>query len=64
MESTNEKEKDMRVFKHDVFNQLSNITLALEQLRYDIPTDNADLTYCVNAIETSCQKIVTLVKEL
>jgi hypothetical protein len=48
--------------RHDINNQLSNINLALETLRYEIPEPTEDSTFCINAINTSVEKIKELLK--
>jgi hypothetical protein len=53
----------MRLIRHDVNNQLSNIYLALEQLRYEIPDATADCVFYLDSIEMSAAKIHTLLTE-
>ncbi|MCC8424824.1 hypothetical protein [Mucilaginibacter sp. UR6-11] len=43
--------------RHDIKNQLSNIQLALETLRYETPNPSEDFTFCVDAIFSSATKI-------
>lgn len=57
-------DKGTGVFKHDVKNQLSNISLALEQLRFEIPDQNEDCKYYLDTIFTSCKKINSLLEDL
>lgn len=57
-------EQALRLLKHDVKNQLSNIHLAVEQLRYELPDPNADTLFYMDAIATSCAKINSLLKAL
>jgi nitrogen-specific signal transduction histidine kinase len=56
------REDQAGALRHDIKNQLSGITLALAQLRYEIanPTDDC-LTY-LDMIEMSCNRINELVK--
>jgi hypothetical protein len=57
-------EKDsLRVLRHDINNQLSNILLALEQLRYEIPDATEDCTFYLDSISISSTKINNLLKE-
>ena len=56
--------ESLRVLKHDVNNQLSNILLALEQLRYEIPDATEDCIFYLDLIAVSSAKINTLLKEL
>jgi nitrogen-specific signal transduction histidine kinase len=53
----------LRMLKHDINNQLSNISLALEQLRYEIPDASEDCTFYLDSILMSSVKINTLLKE-
>jgi hypothetical protein len=54
----------MRALKHDVKNQLSNILLAIEQLRYEIPEPTADCIFYLDSISLSSAKIDGLLKEV
>ena len=53
----------LRDLKHDINNQLSNILLALEQLRYEIPNASEDCIFYLDAISISSAKIVSLLNE-
>jgi nitrogen fixation/metabolism regulation signal transduction histidine kinase len=62
------KEKDgeneaLRKLKHDIKNQLSNIHLALEQLKYELPEITEDCMFYIDTIETSSTKINTLLND-
>ena len=46
--------------KHDINNQLSSITLCLEQLRFEMPDQNEDIAYYFDTIEASCKNITDL----
>jgi hypothetical protein len=48
--------------RHDINNQLSNILLALEQLRYEIPNASVDCLFYLDAISVSSEKINALLK--
>jgi hypothetical protein len=62
--SKKEKQADsLRALKHDINNQLSNIYLAIEQLRYEIPNASADCIFYLDSISVSSAKINTLLKE-
>lgn len=52
-----------RILRHDIYNQLSNIYLSVEQLRYEIPEDVADCSFYLESILSSSKKINTLLKE-
>jgi len=61
------KEKDnsdtLRTLRHDIKNQLSNIHLALEQLRYEIPDPTSDAVFYMDTIAMSSTKINSLLKD-
>lgn len=59
-----EKTHATRKVKHDVKNQLSNITLALEQLRYEVGEPHPDITYYFDTIFLSCQNINNMINDL
>jgi hypothetical protein len=60
--STEDKVKRLR---HDIRNQLSNINLAVEQLKYEIPDDaGSDSEFYINTIAISCAKINILLDDL
>jgi hypothetical protein len=48
------------VLRHDINNQLSNILLALEQLRYEIPDATEDCIFYLDSISMSSLKINSL----
>jgi hypothetical protein len=52
-----------RALRHDIYNQLSNIYLSVEQLRYEIPDDVADCSFYLESILSSSVKINALLKE-
>jgi len=57
-----EQEKDgeddqLRKLKHDIRNQLSNVHLALEQLKYELPDINGEGLFYIEMIDTSAKKI-------
>jgi nitrogen-specific signal transduction histidine kinase len=56
--------KGTGVVKHDIKNQLSNISLALEQLRFEVPDQNEDSKYYMDTIFSSVKKINTLLDDL
>lgn len=58
-------ENNIRRVRHDIRNQLSNINLSLEQLRYEIPDDvGTDSAFYINTIAVSCAKINLLLDDL
>jgi len=54
---------EFKDLKHDIRNQLSAIQLAIEQLRYELPSDSADGVFYLDTIVTSCVVIDTLLKD-
>jgi len=58
-------EDRIRKLRHDIRNQLSNINLAVEQLKYEIPDDaGSDSEFLINTIAMSCAKINSLLTDL
>jgi nitrogen-specific signal transduction histidine kinase len=57
-------EQALRLLKHDIKNQLSNIHLALEQLRYEVENPNTDCLFYMDTISMSCTKINSLLKSM
>jgi hypothetical protein len=45
------------ILRHDIKNQLSNIVLAVEQLKYEITEPTEDCAFYLEAIATSCKNI-------
>jgi hypothetical protein len=48
--------------KHDIRNQLSNIALCAEQLRFELPEPGEDITFYIDTIAVGCKKINELLK--
>jgi hypothetical protein len=55
--------ESLRTLKHDINNQLSNILLATEQLRYEIPDATEDCVFYLDSIGMSAAKIGSILKE-
>lgn len=53
----------LRKLKHDIKNQLSNIHLALEQLKYELPEPSADCLFYMDTILTSSAQINDLLND-
>ncbi len=53
----------LRALKHDINNQLSNILLALDQLRYEMPNASEDCIFYLDSILMSTTKINTALRE-
>ncbi len=52
-----EEEELRSKVRHDIKNQLSNIHLALETLKFEVPNPSDDYTFCLETIFTSAAKI-------
>ncbi len=55
------KNEAIRAVRHDVKNQLSNIHLAVEQLRYEIPDISDDCKFYLDSIIKSSEIINKLI---
>jgi nitrogen-specific signal transduction histidine kinase len=65
IEGEKSTEDNVRRLRHDIRNQLSNINLAVEQLKYEIPDDaGSDSEFYINTIAISCAKINMLLDDL
>jgi nitrogen-specific signal transduction histidine kinase len=53
-----------RILRHDIKNQLSNIHLAIEQLRYEIPDISEDCTFYLDSIIKSSEVINKRITDL
>ena len=53
-------DESLRKLKHDIKNQLSNIYLALEQLKYELPDISDDCLFYMDTILTSSTQINNL----
>jgi hypothetical protein len=56
----------LKEIRHDIRNQLSNIQMAAEQLRYDISAGQSeeDCIFYINLIAESCVKINDSLKDV
>ena len=52
------------IVKHDIRNQLSNISLAVEQLKYEVPAENEDCGIYLEMVAASCKRINLLLESL
>ncbi|WP_214073696.1 histidine kinase dimerization/phospho-acceptor domain-containing protein [Mucilaginibacter sp. dw_454] len=50
-------EEAMAKLSHDIKNQLSNIHLALDTLKHEVPEPTEDFLFCLESILTSATKI-------
>ncbi|HWZ35140.1 MAG TPA: hypothetical protein VNW51_03230 [Mucilaginibacter sp.] len=51
----------LQMLRHDIKNQLSNINLALDTLKYEVSDPSEDFLYCLESISTSAAKINELI---
>jgi nitrogen fixation/metabolism regulation signal transduction histidine kinase len=58
-----QSDDSLRKLKHDIKNQLSNIYLALEQLKYEMPEASADCLFYLDTISTSSIQINNLLND-
>ena len=56
--------KTLRLIKHDVKNQLSNIHLALDTIKHEVVNPTDDVKFCIETIAASAAKIDALIKEM
>ncbi|ASU32491.1 hypothetical protein [Mucilaginibacter xinganensis] len=63
VQPADDNNQQLRALKHDVKNQLSNILLAIEQLRYEIPEPSADCLFYLDSISMSSATIDKLLNE-
>ncbi|MCJ8210492.1 hypothetical protein MUY27_12310 [Mucilaginibacter sp. RS28] len=54
---------EFRRLSHDIRNQLSNITLSLEQLKYELPGPHSEAAFYIETISQSCRQINELLKQ-
>jgi signal transduction histidine kinase len=54
--------KDPDMLKHDIRNQLSNIQLALEGLKYEVDNQNGELDLYFDSMAQSAKKIDKLLE--
>ena len=59
-QNTGSNDESLRKLKHDIKNQLSNIYLALEQLKYELPDISDDCLFYMDTILTSSTQINNL----
>ncbi len=64
MEKENVSVDSLRLIKHDIKNQLSNIHLALESIKYEVNDPTGDIKFCIETIAASAAKIDALIKEM
>jgi len=56
--------KAVRLVKHDIKNQLSNIHLALDTIKHEVNNPTEDVKFCIETIAASASKIDALIKQL
>jgi hypothetical protein len=52
----------LRMLRHDINNQLSNIQLCLEQLKHEVADPTEDYIFYIETIQGSCSKIESLLQ--
>jgi nitrogen-specific signal transduction histidine kinase len=58
------EDDQLRKLRHDIRNQLSNVHLALEQLKYELPGINDESLFYIELIDTSAKKINELLSDV
>ena len=53
----------LRTLRHEIYNQLSNIYLSIEQLRHEIPENSGDCSFYLDLIFVSSVHINSLLRE-
>ena len=53
----------VRMLKHDIRNQLSNIIMSVEQLRHELTNVSEDCTFYLNTVSDSCSRINSLLDD-
>ncbi len=56
--------KALRLKKHDIKNQLSNIPLPLDTIKHEVNNPTEDVKFCIETITASAKAIDALVKEM
>ncbi len=59
-----QEENNTGRIKHDIRNQLSNISLAVEQLKYELTEPTGDAGFYINTITAGCAKINDLLEDI
>jgi signal transduction histidine kinase len=54
--------KELGKLKHDIRNQLSNIQLALEGMRFEVDEQNSDIALYLDSMAQSARKIDKLLE--
>ena len=58
------KSNKQLTLRHDVYNQLSNIYLSIDQLRFELPENLDDCRFYLDVIFQSANNINALLKDL
>ena len=56
------KSDELTILRHDIRNQLSNIQLVVEELRYEIIDPSAEIIVYLDMIASCCTNINVLLK--
>lgn len=63
-ESSSPEKTGLAMVKHDIRNQLSNMTLCVEQLRFELPDGlSEDILFYIETIAAGCVNINELLKK-
>ncbi|RVT98391.1 hypothetical protein EOD41_16490 [Mucilaginibacter limnophilus] len=54
--------QELNRLRHDINNQLSNIQLCLEELKYEVAEPSDDYRFYIDTIANSCKKIGELLQ--
>ena len=58
------EENEVSRIKHDIRNQLSNISLAVEQLKFELTEPTGDASFYITTIATGCTAINQLLDDI
>ena len=62
--SLDQEEYNAGRVKHDIRNQLSNISLAVEQLKYELTDPTGDANFYISTITAGCTRINELLDNI
>lgn len=62
--SLDQEENNTGRTKHDIRNQLSNISLAVEQLKHELTEPTGDAAFYVSTINAGCTRINELLDDI
>ena len=59
-----EEDRKIRILKHDIKNQLSNIVLAVSQLEFEMTDITEDQHFYLTTVSDSCKRINSLLGDI